>query len=78
VKIDHHLGYLHFIGHVWIIGDFLGHLDDDDISDIVVLKLVVLVTDFALFVEANGPISNSVFVPRFVKLDCLFAEPLLS
>ena len=78
MKIDHHLGYLQFIGHVWIIGDFLGHFDDDDISDIVVLKLVVLVTDFALFVEANGPISNSVFVPGFVKLDGLLAEPLLS
>ena len=63
---------------MWIIGNFLGHFDNDDISDIVVLKLVVLVTDFALFVEANGPIGNSVFVAVFVELDSFLAEPLLS
>jgi hypothetical protein len=56
----------------------LGHFCDNHVSDVIVLKGIILMTGLPMFAVSNRSIIDSVLVSLIIELECFFAKSLLS
>ncbi len=68
MEINDHLRNLLLIGQMNIIRNLLSHLGNNNISNIIILELIILVTGFALFAVPDAPVDDPVFVALVVEL----------
>lgn len=68
MEINDHLRNLLLIRQMNIIRNLLSHLGNNNIPNIIILKLIILVTGFALFAVSDAPVDDPVFVALVVEL----------
>lgn len=78
MKINYHFSNLLVCRYIWVECHFLCHFCNNDISYVIILESVILMTSLTMFSVTYTAINYAIFVTLIVKFQRFFPKSLFS